>query len=259
MSGVISDFGAVFARWRTWFLMANQDIMMRYRRSLIGPFWISISMSLTIIGMSFVFGNVFERSFQEYLFYLAAGFLVWNFIAGSMNDGCGVLVEAESHLRAVPLPAPVLVARMIQRNLVIFFHNALVVGGVMVVFGFRPSMALFYAAPGMALLTAYAFFFALVVSPICLRFRDLTQVVGSVLQLAFFLTPIIWMPDQGRLPPVIVHANPFYHLLELVRAPIQGHPPELINWYVALGLVWGLVGLSLVTLSATRKRIFTWL
>jgi lipopolysaccharide transport system permease protein len=259
MVGALMDIGAVFGRWRTWFLMASQDIRMRYRRSLIGPFWLSISMAMTVVGMALVFGNVFERSFQEYLVFLSAGFLIWGFIALMINEGCTILVEAENHLRAVPLPVSVLAARMVQRNVVIFLHNAIVIAALVAIFGFTPTINLLFVIPGVVLLTAFGFFLALVLGPICLRFRDVTQVVGSLLQLAFFLTPIIWMPDQGRVPEAFVTFNLFYHMIELVRAPIQGAAPTALNWLVVGGGLWVLMALSVVTLAAARKRIYTWL
>lgn len=259
MVGALSDIGAIFSRWRTWFLMSNQDIRMRYRRSLIGPFWLSISMALTIVGMAFLFGNVFDRQIQEFLYYLAAGFLAWTYLSTMINEGCTLLVEAEHHLRSVPLPVSVLAMRMVQRNFIIFLHNAAVVGALMAIFQFRPTIELAWIVPGILINTAFGFFAALTLAPICLRFRDLTQVVASIMQLSFFMTPIIWMPDQGRVPRVFVDFNPFYHLMEMVRAPIQGHLPTVLNWYVVAGLTWAMIALSIITLSIARKRIYTWL
>lgn len=259
MNGTISDYGAVFGRWRTWFLMGNQDIHMRYRRSLLGPFWISLSMAVMVLGMALLYGRIFQQEFHEFLYWLSCSFLLWFFVSGMISDGMQIAIEAESQLRSVPIPLPVLAARMVHRNVVIFLHNAVVIAALMVLFGHTLSAVTLMALPGIAVLIGVGFFAALVLGPLCLRFRDIAQVVSNLMQIAFFLTPIIWKPDQGRVPAIIVEANPFYHLIEIVRAPLLGHWPTRLDWIVSLGALGALTFLSLVTLTMARRKIFIWL
>jgi lipopolysaccharide transport system permease protein len=256
---VFSDLWAVLTRWRTWFLMGSQDIDMRYRRSLLGPFWISLSMAALVVGLASIYGRLFDQEFHQFLYWLSCGFLAWFFISGMMNDGMQIAIEAEGQLRSVPIPLPVLAARMVHRNVVIFAHNALVIIAMMALFGLRPTLAVLEVIPGVLALTAVGFFSALVLGPICLRFRDVAQVVGNIIQIMFFLTPIMWKPDQGRVPEVVTQANPFFHLIELVRAPLLGNSPTLLNWEVSLSVLVTLTAFALLTLSLTRRKILIWL
>lgn len=256
---MFSDFWAVLTRWRTWFLMGSQDISMRYRRSLLGPFWISLSMAVLVVGMALLYGKIFDQEFHQFLYWLSCGFLTWFFISGMVNEGMQIAIEAEGQLRSVPIPLPVLAARMVHRNVVIFAHNALVIIVMMALFGLRPTLYTLEVIPGVLTLTAVGFFVALVFGPICLRFRDVAQVVGNIIQIMFFLTPIIWKPDQGRVPEVVTQANPFFHLIELVRAPLLGSSPTLLNWEISLSVLATLAVLALFTLSLTRRKILIWL
>ena len=158
MNGTISDYGAVFGRWRTWFLMGNQDIHMRYRRSLLGPFWISLSMAVMVLGMALLYGRIFQQEFHEFLYWLSCSFLLWFFVSGMISDGMQIAIEAESQLRSVPIPLPVLAARMVHRNVVIFLHNAVVIAALMVLFGHTLSAVTLMALPGIAVLIGVGFF-----------------------------------------------------------------------------------------------------
>jgi lipopolysaccharide transport system permease protein len=256
---MFADLGATFSRWRTWALMAGQDITMRYRRSVLGPFWISISMAALVLGIGLLYSQVMHQPFKEYLYYLASGFLVWNFMAALLNEGCNIVVEAESHLRSVPIPTPVLAARMVYRNLVIFLHNALVIGVMVLLFGktLTPSAAL--APVGVLVILLIGYFGAIALGPICARFRDIAQVIANVLQVAFFLSPIIWGMSGSDARSIVKDANPFYHLLEIVRAPLLGEWPTPVNWIVSIVILAFAFVAALATLAATRRRIYLWL
>jgi lipopolysaccharide transport system permease protein len=129
----------------------------------------------------------------------------------------------------------------------------------MLFLGIAPTLALIAVVPGLLTITLFGYFLAIVLGPFCLRFRDVTQVIASAMGIAFFLTPVLWMREQGRVPAAVVDWNPLYHLLELVRAPLMGSFPTAANWTVGLGLVAAAGLLAVITLSMTRKRIYLWL
>ncbi len=259
MSNAVTDMAGTFTRWHTWFLMGNQDIQMRYRRSVIGPFWISGSLGALVLSLALVYGQIFEQPFEEYLHWLISGFAVWYLFSTMVIEGCNIAVEAESQLRNVPLPIPVLAARMVYRNWIVFLHNLVVVAVVLIVFAIPPTWALLWALPGVAIVLATGFFASIALGPICLRFRDLNQVITNLLQMAFFLTPILWMPSQGRVASNFVLYNPVYHMLEVVRAPLMGGEPAQLSWIFALSTLGVVALFAIVTLQVTRNRVFLWL
>ncbi len=259
MSASLSDFLSIFARFRTWYLMGNQDIQMRYRRSLIGPFWISISMATMVFALGLLFSQVQQQPFREFLSYFGCGLVAWTFLSTMMNEGCTSVMDNEGNLRSLPLPVPMLTARMVYRNLVIMAHNMLVVGIMLALFGQGFTPAALSALPALALYVPIGLFFGVALGPICARFRDLPQVIASILQIAFFMTPIFWMPGSRMERHVLVELNPFYHLIEIVRRPLLGEAPELVNWTVSLAVLGVVMTLAAISLPLTRKRVFLWL
>lgn len=247
------------ARWRTWVLMGNQDIQLRYRRSVIGPFWISLSLAALIFALTILYSQIFDQPFGDYLRWLSSGFLVWFLLSSMLIEGCSIGTEAEAQLRSAAIPITVLAARMVYRNSIVFLHNALVVVALALIFGFVPTVQTLWIFPGVATVLIIGFLVANIVGPICLRFRDLQQVVVNVVQIIFFLTPVLWRPEQGRVSSVFVEYNPFYHMVELVRAPLLGNVPTEQNWIIVLSVMGVLLVFSVITLSVSRKKIFLWL
>lgn len=259
MFGAISDLGEGIARWRTWWCLGLQDIELRYRRSLLGPFWISASLVATVLALAFVFSEIFQQEFVVYVSFLGTGLLVWNTLLALTIEGCNSVTEHSAYLQNVRLSPGVIAGRIVLRNAVMFLHNFVAMLLVLLMFGVDLTLTAFAAFPGMAVIFIFGYFLVLTMGPICARFRDIPQVVASIMQVLFFLTPIIWMPSSVSHRPMFTHANPFYHLLEVVRAPMLGDWPTQLNWNVALGACGVMAVLAITTMSVTRKRVMLWL
>jgi lipopolysaccharide transport system permease protein len=259
MLTAITDHAKVFTQWNTWWLMAGQDIKLRYRRSLIGPFWISAAMAAQVIGLGLLFSSIFMQPVGPFLVYMGAGLLMWGLISTLMLEGCTALVDSEGHLRALPVPTSVLAARLVHRAVIIFLHNAVVIGVLMVFMGLRIEPTMVAAIPGLLLVVAFGYFWTVTMAPLCLRFRDITQVLSSVISIAFFVTPIIWQTSQGRVDAWVIQGNPLYHLVEVVRSPLLGEWPTMLNWAVSGGTVALFAITSLIALSVSRGRVYLWL
>ncbi|MDP4589678.1 MAG: ABC transporter permease, partial [Burkholderiaceae bacterium] len=153
------------------------------------------------------------------------------------------------------------VMRVIWRNAVILAHNVVIIPILFLVFLKPLGLVAFLAIPGLLLSTLTLAWVALLAGVLCTRYRDLTQIVASVLQIAFYITPIIWMPSllSGRRSFVFLEMNPFYHLIEVVRAPLLGSAPTMTNWAVSIGLA--VVGwiVTLWVYGKYKNRISYWL
>jgi len=259
MLAVAEEFAAVVARWRIWFIMANQDISLRYRRSLLGPFWISLAMASLVIGLGLLYSQIFRQPFKEYVTFIAAGMVAWTLLSGLLLDSCNIVMESDTHLRALPLPLPLFGARMVFRNMIIFGHNLLVVVLMLLIFRHALSPLLVLAVPGVLLILLFGFGVSMVLGPLSARFRDIPQLMSSLVQLAFFLTPIFWRPSQLRADNPVVMFNPLFHFVELVRQPLLGHAPTMTNWAVAGGVTLGALVLAFVVQAYTRRKLFLWL
>lgn len=256
----IKDLVEGFRRADIWLMLGWQDIRQRYRRSTLGPFWLTLSTGITTVVLGLVFSVIFKIPLDRYFPYLAIGLVVWALISNVMIEGCVCFIQSEATIKQIRLPYTVYACRLIWRNVAIFLHNLLIVVGVMLWFGVAGSAwAIPLILPGLILVLLNGLWMALVLGVICARFRDVPLIVGNGVQLVFFVTPIIWepslMPGRNR----IIHFNPFHHLVELVRAPLLGQVPSAESWILGAGLA--VVGwlLAIALLVGYRRRIAYWL
>jgi ABC-type polysaccharide/polyol phosphate export permease len=256
-----SDLAAGMKRWPLATKLGWQDVRQRYRRSALGPFWLTISMGIMIGTMGAVFGQLFETSLDNYLPFLTAGIILWGFISAVVSDGCLGFISAEAVIKQLPIPLFVHILRLIWRNVLILCHNIVIFPIVSILFGRSLTISALEALPGASLLIANLCWIALILAIISARYRDLPQVVASVLQVFFYLTPIMWMPStlSTESARYMLGFNPAYHLVEIVRAPLLGQVPTMLNWGVSIGLlVVGWTGAAIL-FGRYKARVAYWL
>jgi ABC-type polysaccharide/polyol phosphate export permease len=149
---------------------------------------------------------------------------------------------------------------VIYRNLVIFLLNMIFPVFICWGFGIKFTSNTLMSVVGLLLLLITCVWITLVLAIICARFRDIVQIVSSVVQIIFFLTPVLWKPEL--LPPssrIIVDWNPFAILLSIVRDPLIGRPVPAAYWGVACMLAFGGLLLTLPFFGRYRRRVVYWL
>ncbi len=256
-----SDIAAATRRYTLVGMLGWQDVRQRYRRSALGPFWLTISMGVMIGTIGVVFGQIFKSPMAEFFPFLAIGMILWSFISAVITDGCTSFIAAEGIIKQLPIPLFVHILRVIWRNTLILAHNIVIFPLVLLAVGKPISWIVLISIPGLLLAVVNLTWMALILAILCARYRDLPQIVGSVLQVVFYLTPIMWMPNllPSRAGIYLLDSNPVYHLLEIIRAPLLGQLPSTMNWIVSL--VLALVGWSMAVAVYGRykRRIAYWL
>jgi ABC-type polysaccharide/polyol phosphate export permease len=248
------------AHWRLWWLLGLNDIRQRYRRSKVGQFWITLSMGAFIFGAGFVFGQLFQRSMAEYLPFLTVSMVVWGFMTGILNDSCTVFAQSESYLRQERLAKSVFVMRLLVRNLLIFVHNLILIPVVFLIFGKTPSATALLAIPGLILVIVNTMLAALFLAMICTRFRDLPQIVGNLLQIAFFVSPVMWEKNQILAQyHWLVDLNPLATHLTIITDPLLGRVPTLEQYATCLAITVLAAAVALPFFARFRERIVYWL
>jgi lipopolysaccharide transport system permease protein len=218
-------------------------------------------MGVMIGSIGVVFGQIFKSPMSEFLPFLAAGMIFWNFIFTVLNDGCTGFIVAEGIIKQVPIPLFVHILRMIWRNLLILAHNIVIFPLVLVFFGKPLSWMAFISIPGFFLVVVNVTWLALILGVVCARFRDLPQIVGSILLILFYLTPIMWMPSllPERAGHLLLDLNPVFHLIEIVRSPLLGQMPTTMSWEVSLTLALTGWIMALAVYGRFKRRIAYWL
>jgi ABC-2 type transport system permease protein len=241
-----------------WTLLAWQDIRQRYRRSRVGQFWLTISMAVQIASIGVLYAALFGQDISSFLPHLALGFIVWGLLSGLILEGCTAFIGAESIIRQARLPLSLHVFRVVSRNVIVFAHNILIFPVLALIFGISPGWAGLLSLPGLAVLCVNGIWAGLSLGLISARFRDVPQIVGSIVQVAFFLTPIIWVAEM--LPPGswVLTLNPFHHFVELVRTPLLGGVPGTTSWFVAGAVTIAGCAITLQLYGRYRQRIPYW-
>ncbi|RUX96607.1 MULTISPECIES: ABC transporter permease [unclassified Mesorhizobium] len=225
-----NDALASLKLWRVWTFLGVQDIKARFRRSFIGPLWILLNLAFFVGGAGFVYGVMFGQPMADFLPFLITGFVIWGFLLSSFVDAGAAFVGSEGYIKQFSYPKQIYLLRALVSYCIvlmigfsaiiplqIFFHNFHIAGWVM-------------AVPGLALLLVAALGHIVISAYVGTRFRDLPFALAGILQVIFFVTPIMFPIKvlQAKHLDFVYQYNPLYYLIDIVRHPILegGFPPS---------------------------------
>lgn len=239
------------AAYELWSFLAWQDIKIKYRRSKIGPFWITLSMAVFCVTLGAVYSRLFKTDISELLPFLSIGMVVWSFIASFLSEMPNLFVDNASYIKDIRINLLTILLRSLSRNIITFAHNLIIVIGIYLYFGIWPSWTGLLALPGLLLVMLNLAVIGSILSIVGARFRDLAQINQSILQVVFFITPIFWFPRLLSEGSWVIAANPVANFIDLVRSPLLGHSPALVSWIVSLSL---LVTTSIIAATVYRRN-----
>ncbi|MBB6262473.1 lipopolysaccharide transport system permease protein [Paenochrobactrum gallinarii] len=257
----LRDIKEAIMEYRLALIFGWQDVAQRYRRSRVGAFWLTLNMAVFIGALGLIFGTIFQIDKKIFLPYLCAGVITWGFISTSLSEGCTSFSGSDGIILQVRLPLFTHIMRALWRNIIIFAHNIIIFPVLIFVVGGSINFNVLWMIPGFLILSLNLAWIMLILAVICARFRDMTQVMTNILQVLFYATPIMWMvkvlPDH--VSRTFINWNPFYHFIELVRAPLFGVSPTMLNWSVSIFLA--LIGWIIATIffGRYRWRVAYWL
>jgi len=219
--------------WELWTRLSLNEMRRRYKRTVLGPAWMTVSLLIFASAMSVVWAGLWNQKVSEFLPFLLSGLVPWTMISGVIGESTGVFLGGEGLIKNQQFPYSVLTYGVTARNVLIFFHNIVGYLIIALICGVTLSPATLLLVPGLILVIANCSWISLLVATFCLRFRDFQQIVASLLQIAVFVTPIFWNASQiqGKRA-IIVHANVLHHMVELLRRPLLGEMPDLISYLV---------------------------
>lgn len=250
-----NDFKEGFAKWHIWLMLAYQDIKLRYRRSILGPFWITLSMAIWAYSMGFLYSHLFHTDLQSYFPYLVGGVITWVLISTLIVELTDTFSMTGNLLKQIKLPYTLYIHRIVARNIIIFFHNMLVIVPVLAIFHqvAKVNWNTLFLFVGLFIIYINALFYGLTLAMIGSRYRDISQIVKSLTQVIFFLTPVMWKPDV--LPAnkkFIALLNPFSSFIEIIRAPLTGTLPALHDFMMVFFVT--IIGIFICAFLFVRYR-----
>jgi len=254
----IEDLADGLVRWRLAWALARSDITHRYRGSVLGPFWLTLSTAVMLGALGFLYAKLFRIDPTEYLPWLSVSLIVWNVLSATVTDATTSLTSAEGVIRQMPLPYSVHAMRVVIRNALMAAHNLPLVVVVFLIFGVPFTWMALLAIPGFLLIGIGGFAAAILLGMVCARFRDIPPIVGSLMQVAFFVSAVIWKPEMvGHWEPFLP-LNPVFAVMETVRAPIMGRTGGIVVWVAAFAWTGLLVATAWAFFVRFRGRIAFW-
>ena len=250
-----NSFGRIGLAWS----LAWHDVSSRYRGSILGPFWITLSMGLMTLGIGFLYANLFNIELRIFLPYVALGIVFFAVMTGTINEGCETFVQAAGILSQTSLPMFTFVWRTVFRNLINLAHHLVIVVGMLIVYGYWRTANVPLALLGLVLMVLNAGWLSMLVGIASARFRDIPQIVMSVMQFALFMSPVFWRPGRLQDYKAFLDFNPFYHLLEAVRAPLLDTPVAAHTYIVLVGMAVAGWLVTFLVFARTRRRIVHYL
>jgi ABC-2 type transport system permease protein len=260
------DLSTGWAQRQLWGHLGWQDIRQRYRRSVLGPIWISISMAVTAVALGILYAGLFGNPLETQLPYILVGFIIWAFISGCISEGSDVFVANEGLIKHLPSPISVHVYRLVWRQVLFFAHNLVVYVVMLLIFPQPLNWSFLLALPALGLLALNGAWVALAFGIVTTRFRDMLPITQSLVQLLFFMTPIVWIYEDLVNSPNetiasrarLAELNPLLHFVEILRRPMLGLSTEWRHW-VVVGVITvvGWAG-TLVIMRKYRARVSYW-
>lgn len=254
----ISDLTSGLENWRIWLQLAWITVREKYQRSVLGPFWITLSTLVTVLTFGLLYGRLLGRDLSEHLIYVSLGMIIWTLYSDIVVKGCHVFISNGRMIQQLPLPYSTHIYKLITTEFISFLHNCVIIIAIFAFFGKAPTITSLLAIPGLILILLNAASFALIFGTISLRFRDFPPIVQAAIRPMMFFTPIIWNADAFPSRAALIYYNPFYHIIELFRAPLLGHLPTLDNWVVVISITIISMASAFALFSKYRRRIAYW-
>lgn len=243
-----------------WMTLAIEDLRDRFKRTLIGMIWIPVTFLLFVGVKILIFSQLNGASLQEFTVFVVIGYWVWQNINSNIVDGCYVFIRSAGYIKSSPLPYTVYILQSVFRNNITSTYNLGVILVLFLIVGIKPSVEFLYILPAYLIYTLNATWVGMFLGVMSARFRDITHLVQSLLRVVFFMTPIIWLPEElGRLGKLIAFYNPFTHFIEIIRHPLMHQTFPQDSWLIVLCItVIGSVGANILY-DKYRNSIIHWL
>ena len=261
MVGVgIRDLGAGLFEWRVWHLIGTTTLRQRYARSSFGQYWIVVGTAITTAAFGLLWSQLWGQPLQEFLPYVGVAHIGWAVITGPLNDSLTAFQSNAYYYSNQKAPASTIFYAIFYRHSIILIHNFIVVIGLWLIFTVPINISLLLLLPALLVLGALSVLLGLLIGLICVRYRDMQQVVGNVIQVLYFMSPVMWMPEfLPENAQWLINYNPFAQLLALIRDPLLGREIDPLSWVVSGASLSVLLLISPLIVSKYKYRVVYWL
>ena len=255
----LRDLREALARFPLALYFAWSDTKARYKRSVLGPFWLVLNTTIGVVGLGFVWSTLLKANKAEFIPSLTIGLVVWQMLSGCLSEAPAIFYRQVSQIKDINLPSFFISLQVVLRQLINVAHNFVVVVVIFIIFPGHVSMTAFLAIPGLIIVVLNLLWVTQLLGLIGARYRDLEPLVVAFLPILFFVSPVIYSAKQlGDLEPFLLF-NPLAYWVGLIRDPIMGVTPAPNAYLYALVITVAGWLVTLRTTSRKRHRLPYWI
>lgn len=247
----LADLADAWRRRQLALYFAWSETRARYRRSVLGPFWLVLSTVIGVVGLGFIWSTLLKVNQREFIPSLTIGLVTWQLISGSIVEATGVFSRSGGSILNIKLPTFLFSLQLLFRHLINFSHNLLVVLVVLLIYPEHFTPMLFLALPGLLIVAISLLATIQILGFFGARYRDLEPLVSSFMPILFFLSPVIYQARQLGGLEYVMEFNVLAHWIRLIRDPFLGFPPQWDSYAIALAIM-AAVWLAAIWLTSIR-------
>ncbi len=258
MSPALEDIVTSCKQLSTVFYFAWSETKARYKRSVLGPLWLTLGTAIGVAGLGVVWSILLKTDMRTFVPPLTVGLILWQFISGCITESPVLFVRQSGVIRNLHLPYFFHPLQLLMRHLITLLHNSIVILVVFLVFPPQLTPAMLMALPGLVLLVLNMLWLILLIGMLGARFRDIEPLVQAFMPMVFFVTPVLYRAENLGFRQYIMWLNPLAHLIGIVRDPLMGVMPGLLNYAVSVAIAIVGWGLTFYLFKSRRNRIPYW-
>jgi homopolymeric O-antigen transport system permease protein len=259
LDSAVNDIIEGFRQNWLWIWLAHQDLRLRYRGSVLGPFWQTLTTAILIGAIGLIYAKLFHIELEDYLPSLAVGLILWQFSSGMITEGCGTFDAVRGIIQQVKLPFSSHAYRLVYRNILVLAHSFVIVPIVLMIFPHPVEwLRLLGLIPGLVLIAINGMAVSILLGMVSARFRDVPPIAANIVQVLFFVTPIMWPASALGEYKWLAALNPLYAAIDVIRAPLIGQPTEPYSWTILVVVTMANCAVSFLFFSRFRSRIAFW-
>jgi ABC-type polysaccharide/polyol phosphate export permease len=245
--------------WRVWHLLGINDLRHRYARSKLGQLWLVLSTAAMIGVLTAVYSLLFNQPIKILMPFIGVGLIMWNYLSQVLIECTSIFAQQGNLYRNQKMNFSVSIYSVIYKNTIILAHTLVIVVVLIIALDVPVNWHLLQIVPAFGLTWITMVWFGYLIAMICVRYRDIVQIITTWLTILFFVTPVMWKPDfLPRESHLIIEFNPLAQFLEILRNPILGQPASSHAWLVTsvIALGGGLIFVSVI--GHYQRRIIFW-
>lgn len=228
-----SELLEVLKRYRVVVNLSWDNIKVRYARSVIGPFWLVLATAISALGLGYIWSTLFNQDKEIFIPALCVGLIIWQFISTCILEAPNCYVENTAIIKNTVNSILIFPLITIIRNLIIFVHNFIIVAIIFLIYPPDINYHTLLLIPGIILVIGNLIWMVGILGFLGARYRDIAPAITSMMTIVFFLSPVIYKPDQLGLKAYLMWLNPFTYLISLIRDPLTGHSSPLFSYAIS--------------------------